>query len=145
MTLKHKQGYGEMAFGENLKRLRQDKGYTQVQLAKQAGLRVASVSQMERNEGDPKLSTIYKLMDSLECSADSLLLDLKHESLSKAMKTMLERAEKLPEREKRIVLDVIDTYCVSNGLNEVVEKGWKKFTIVTEESLRNSRIKDDIE
>ena len=134
----------EMAFPENLKRLRQDKGYTQADLAKHADLRVASISQLERGEGDPKLSTIYKLMDALECSADALLIDIQHVTLSGVMKTMLERAVQLPEREQSIIIDVIDTYCIQNGMNEVVSQGWRKFAVITESSMKDKKVLDQI-
>lgn len=145
MTLNSKKGCVEMAFGENLKRLRQDKGWTQGDLANRTGLRVATISQLERGEGDPKMSTLHKLLDALECSADALLLDLKHLSLNSVMKTMLERAQQLPEREQAIIIDVIDNYCINQGLNEVVNQGWRKFAIVTRSSVEGSRVLDEIE
>jgi transcriptional regulator with XRE-family HTH domain len=132
--------YSLMAIGENLKRLRQDKGYTQYDLSKKSGVRIASISQIERNEGDPKLSTLYKLIDGLECSADALLLDINHISLNATMKTMLERAEQLPEREKTIIMDIIDTYCITHGFEQVVDQGWRKFAIITKESKKDKVI-----
>lgn len=140
MTLQKHMDYSLMAIGENLKRLRQDKGYTQYDLSKKSGVRIASISQIERNEGDPKLSTLYKLIDGLECSADALLLDINHISLNATMKTMLERAEQLPEREKTIIIDIIDTYCITNGFEQVVDQGWRKFAIITQESKKDKVI-----
>jgi len=144
VALKSEQECGTMSFSDNLKRLRQDKGFTQLDLARASGLRTASISQLERNEGDPKLSTIYKLMDALECSADALLLDINHLSLSGILKTMLERAEKLPEREKAIIIDVIDTYCITNGFNEVVDQGWRKFALITKDGMKDQKVLDQI-
>lgn len=144
MLLKHNKDYGEMGFSDNLKRLRADKGYTQGDLASASGLRIATISQLERGDGDPKLSTIYKLTDALECSADALLLDIKHISLSGILKTMLERAEKLPEREQSIIIDIIDTYCITHGLNEVVDQGWRKFAILTKSGMKDKKILDEL-
>lgn len=145
VTLKSQWSYGDMGFSDNLKRLRLDKGFTQSDLAKASGLRTASISQLERGEGDPKLSTIYKLMDSLECSADALLLDVNHLSLSGILKTMLERADKLPEREQAIIIDVIDTYCIMNGFNEVVDQGWRKFALITKNGMKDKKVLDQLE
>ena len=145
MTLHSNYGYGEMGFGENLKRLRNDKGFTQGDLAAKTGLRIATISQMERGEGDPKLSTIMKLMEGLDCSADALLLDLKHQSLSAVLKTMLERAQKLPEREQAIIIDVIDNYCITHGLSEVVDQGWRKFAIITKSGMKEQKVLDELE
>ncbi|EGG93793.1 hypothetical protein IMCC1989_737 [gamma proteobacterium IMCC1989] len=134
-----------MAFKENLRRLRHDKGFTQRELAVACGLRSASISEMERDGGDPKMSTVVKLMKGLECSADALLKDIGETGLEDIMKIMLERAQQLPDREKGIVIDVIDTYCISNGLNELVDQGWRKFAIVTKDSRRDKKILDEVE
>lgn len=123
-------GYVEMALRENLKRLRQDKGLTQADLADKAGVRTASISSLEKGNGDPKLSTIYKIIEALECSPDALLMDIGSQSMSGVMKTMLERAENLPDRDLEIIADIIDTYCYTNGLASVFENG-RRFTIVT--------------
>lgn len=145
ITLQQQLSATAMSFGDNLRRLRSDKGFTQGDLAAKADLRIASISKLERDEGDPKLSTIYKLMDALECSADALMLDVNHVSLSGVLKTMLERAEKLPEREKHIIIDIIDTYCIQNGLSEVVDQGWRKFAIITKGSMADKKILDELE
>lgn len=119
-----------MSIGANLKRLRQDKGITQKELSEKTELRTATISELENNEGNPTLSTIYKLMEVLECSADALLNDNARTGQNGVLKSMLERAEVLPEREKAIIIDIIDTYCITNGLNEFIGKsGWEKFDI----------------
>jgi transcriptional regulator with XRE-family HTH domain len=62
-----------MSLAENVKRLRRDKDWTQAQLAEATGLRIAHISEMEKGKGDPKLSTLYKLMRALQSlGADSL-------------------------------------------------------------------------
>ncbi|WP_399495558.1 helix-turn-helix domain-containing protein, partial [Streptomyces sp. P9(2023)] len=44
-----------MSIGENLKRIRRDKGWTQSELANNCGIRLGQISKIERNETDPKL------------------------------------------------------------------------------------------
>lgn len=133
-----------MSIGENLKRLRQDKGLTQKELSEKTELRAATISDLENNEGNPRLSTIYSLMRVLECSADALLNDERYSSRNGVLKTMLERAETLPEREKAIIIDIIDTYCITNGLNEFIGKsGWKKFDIAGKSEVSQKIISDN--
>ena len=43
-----------MSIGENLKRLRRDKGWTQGELADNCGIRLGQISKIERDETDPK-------------------------------------------------------------------------------------------
>ena len=104
-----------MSFGNNLRTLRKYKGLSQDQLSKITGIRVAHISKLENDSSDPKSSTIYKLMDGLGCSADSLLMDKDKVGLNTILKTMLERVEQLPEENRKIMIDIIHHYCQSVG------------------------------
>ncbi len=105
-----------MSLGNNLKRLRKYKGLSQDQLSKITGIRVAHVSKLENNASDPKLSTIYKLMDGLECSAESLLMDKDKVGLNSILKSLLERVEQLPDEDKKTVIRLMHYY--SQGVGE---------------------------
>lgn len=105
-----------MSLGENIKRLRRDKGLTQGELAQMADIKLGHISKLERNESDPKLSTIYKLMNAFNCSADTLLMDPDKTPIDGILKAAFERAINLPETNKRVVIDLIDKYCIAVGL-----------------------------
>lgn len=114
-----------MSFGENLKRLRRDKGYTQKELANDAGMKIGHISTLENDDGDPKLSTIYKLMESLGCSADALLFDVEKTGISGALKAQFDRANQLDETSKFTLVDLIDHYCIAEGFQKLMEpKKW---------------------
>ncbi len=51
--------------GDNLKRLRTLNALTQEELANKAGLTVAAVARIERNEAEPRPSTLRKLAEAL--------------------------------------------------------------------------------
>ena len=110
-----------MALGENIKRLRRDKKWTQGDLADRAGIRVGQISKLERNEADPKLDTLYKLMDALECSPNTLLSDVKKTNLGGLMQIALERVEKLPERDQGIILEFIDKWCTCTHMQQLMD------------------------
>ncbi len=114
-----------MSLGENIKRFRQDKGWTQGQLAKVSGVRLGHISRLERDDTDPKLSTIYKLLEAFQCSADSLLLDSEQMGLSAQMKVSYERAEALSDEDKLIIMNLIDKYCVASGVQGLLDSGKK--------------------
>tara|TARA_R110002124_G_C8930474_1_gene511950 strand:+ start:960 stop:1313 length:354 start_codon:yes stop_codon:yes gene_type:complete len=111
-----------MSLGANLKRLRQDKGWTQGDLSKASGVKLGHVSRIERDDTDPKLSTIYKLIECLECSPDALLMDKERVGMSAQLKATFERAEKLADGEKATIIDLIDKYCVASGVQGLLEK-----------------------
>jgi transcriptional regulator with XRE-family HTH domain len=51
--------------GENLKRLRTLNALTQAQLAERAGITTAAVARIERDENEPRMTTLRKLADAL--------------------------------------------------------------------------------
>lgn len=110
-----------MALGDNIKRLRRDKQWTQGELAEKSGVKVGHISKLERNESDPKLETIYKLINALGCSPNALLSDISKTSLDGRLEIVLERVQGLPEKEKEHILDVIDKYCIAVGLQGLME------------------------
>ncbi len=61
--------------GENLKRQRVRKALTQEELARKAGLTTASVARIERNETEPRMSTLRKLAKSLDIDPAELVGD----------------------------------------------------------------------
>ena len=59
--------------GDNLKRQRIRKALTQEELARQAGLTTASVARIERNETEPRMSTLRKLAKALNIDPAELV------------------------------------------------------------------------
>jgi len=104
-----------MSFGDNLKRLRRDRGWTQLQLAEACGLKSSHIPKLEKDKADPKLSTIYSLLKGLGCSSESLLGDYDQIGTDGVLKSTIERASQLPEVYKMIITDVVDHYCMSVG------------------------------
>lgn len=126
-----------MSIGENLKRLRRDKKWTQSELADKCNVRLGQISKIERNETDPKLSTIYSLINALECSPNSLISDIKQENMDSRMAIALERIQNLSEKDKNTLLSVIDKYCIAVSMQELSTKnsilGMVRFDGKTEE------------
>ena len=59
--------------GDNLKRQRIRKALTQEELAQRAGLTTASVARIERNETEPRMSTLRKLAMALDVEPAELV------------------------------------------------------------------------
>jgi transcriptional regulator with XRE-family HTH domain len=59
--------------GDNLKRQRIRNALTQEDLAQQAGLTTASVARIERNETEPRMSTLRKLAKALDLDPAELV------------------------------------------------------------------------
>jgi transcriptional regulator with XRE-family HTH domain len=57
----------------NLKKIRQDKGLSQLKLSKLSGVAQSSISEIESGKSNPNISTLRKLASVLEISLDELL------------------------------------------------------------------------
>jgi transcriptional regulator with XRE-family HTH domain len=111
-----------MSLGDNLKRMRIDKGMTQGDLSNKSGVGLGQISKIERNKVDPTASTIYKLMAALDCSADRLLLDKEKSGLSAVLKEQFERVAGLPEGDQEALIRIMDKFCVANGLKTMLDE-----------------------
>ena len=124
-----------MSFGTNLRKLRRDKGWTQHDLAEASGVKASHIPRLEKESADPKLSTIYKLMDALECTADALLLDTKKMSIDGITKVTMERISHLPNGDKAAITHVVDQYCSAISFRDILSKEKKgilpSFRIIT--------------
>ena len=93
-----------MSLGTNLRRLRQAKGWTQGDISDRTGIKVSHVSKLELDEGDPKISTVYKLIQALGCTPTALLADPdpnREGTHADAILSMIwERVDNLPDEAK---------------------------------------------
>lgn len=107
-----------MSLGVNLKRMRKAKGWTQQELAERATIKLTHISTLEKDQGDPKLSTIVKLMTALECSANELLTS-PTTGLSSIFRSRIDRIMRLPVRDIHTLLMVIDKFLVSDEVMSI--------------------------
>ncbi len=110
-----------MSLAMNLMNLRRKKGWTQGQLSDACGVKVGHISKLERgHDTDPKLSTITRLMRALDCTADDLLMDAEQLGPSRLLRTVLQQAEQLPEEKQMVILEIVDGYCASHGMRQLL-------------------------
>jgi transcriptional regulator with XRE-family HTH domain len=64
-------------FAENMRRARHRRGLSQERLAFACRLHRTEISLLERGERDPRLSTVVRLARALDCTASSLLEDVR--------------------------------------------------------------------
>ena len=105
-----------MPLADNLQRLRKDKGWKQEHLAEISGVSITQISKIERNDTDPRVSTIEKLSKALSCSTDNLLFDTETSSLNGMLKQGFEKAIKLHPRDKAALMNVINMTCAGGAM-----------------------------
>lgn len=64
-----------MAENGNIQRIRKEKGLTQAELAKKAGLSEISIRKYENGDRKPKIETLQRIASALDTGLDSFLTD----------------------------------------------------------------------
>jgi hypothetical protein len=81
-------------------------------------------------------------MNSLDCTPNALLSDTDKTSLDGLLSLALERMQKLPERDKNILLEIIDKYCIAKSMQDLMENedgsilGFRSFSGKTQEMAK---------
>lgn len=117
---------GTMSLGENLQQTRRERGMRQEELAEKSGVSLTQISKIERNETDPRLSTIEKLAKALDCSPNILIFNEKTEGLSGMLKRCFERASKLEPRDQAALIKVMNMACAGGTTMRSLEDMYKE-------------------
>ena len=94
--------------GNNIKRFRLEKGFSQENLALRAGIHPAYLGRLERGEKCLTLDTVFKICDALSVPvADSITFSEKENKSEGDKKTVEEIIERLPKSKQDKLLDII--------------------------------------
>ena len=93
--------------GHRIKEIRENRGYTQEQLAEKLNLSVQHVSVIERGVKSPRLDTFVRIANILEINADYLLKDVLCVSSQLTSNELYDMLGQVPEKEKRRILEVV--------------------------------------
>lgn len=96
-----------MSLHDNMLLIRKKKGISQADLGKMIGTSGDVVGRYERGAITPSVEVVSKIADALEVSVDYLLGKTKLEMDKQALRR-LEDISKLPEDNKKFVLNLID-------------------------------------
>ena len=101
--------------GRRIRSRREQKRWTQEELARQVGLSVSYIGMLERGEKLPKLSTFLRLANTLNASADELLADELNTGYTVAVTQYTEEIGRLPREEQKRIYRVLDTLIKNAG------------------------------
>ncbi len=101
-------------FPAKLKSARQQKGFSQGQLAQKVGSDSQRISKYERGVMVPTTAILVKLANALEVSLDYLLLDAENKAVSQIQDAVLLnqfiQIESLTEKDKFLVKGLLDAF-----------------------------------
>lgn len=111
--LPKKPAFSKKDVGARLRRVREARDISQVELAKRLGVTQSNVSEMERGIRSVTSDLAVKLARTLRVSVDEILVGGNHTAEKTPLASVkllrrVQRIEKLPEARQRVVLKVID-------------------------------------
>lgn len=92
-----------MPIGQNVKELREKKGYSQAELGKLSGIGSTYISKLENNQCSPGYEKIKKLVIALETTADKLIFDEDEDQIKDELKPLFKIVSTLDDEQKDVV------------------------------------------
>ena len=91
-------------------RLREEKNWSQTDLANKSGVSRVMIGKYERGEAAPSIDAAKKIADALEVSLDYLVGEGTNSKFDKKTLKRLQDLEHLEDDKKKTLYDLIDTY-----------------------------------
>ena len=117
-----------MTFTEKIKLFRKDKQWTQAELANVLNIHREQISSYERGQALPTTEILMQISNVFNVSIDYLLFENEGNDLFSGnlndleLVKQFEKLDKMNERDRRLVKDVIDLTIVKNQVYNLVSK-----------------------
>ena len=97
------------SIGENIRKYRLMRNMRQEDLAEKTDLSSNYIGMIERGEKIPSLETFIAIINALDVSADIILSNLTSSGYEVKESLLNEKLDNIPEHEREMIFDVIDT------------------------------------
>lgn len=114
-----------MSIHIRIKQLRQEKGWSQANLAERVGIRQKQISTYETGVNHPSTDILIRLAEVFDVSLDYLALDSQGESTKIQVKDRellryFEKIDDYNEGERKVIKDILDLVVIKHDLREMV-------------------------
>jgi transcriptional regulator with XRE-family HTH domain len=104
-----------MTLGERIKRLRQERNWSQVQFAERLNVHQKQVSGYERGVHSPSVEVLIRMAELLDVSLDYLAFENRENApiaqiADRDLLLKMEEVDKLPEADKTTIKAVLDSF-----------------------------------
>ena len=111
------------SFGDNLKRFRVEKNFSQQELADAIGMHSTHLSRYERNLTAPSIDVVKKIADVLVMSIDTLIYGGQDERakgsiLDNELLTMFTKVQTLASKQQDTVKDLLSAFILKSDLQK---------------------------
>ena len=138
-----------MAFGDNLARIRKDKGWTQEELVKRSGVGISQIRRYETNNASPTLEIIAKLARALGASIDELVFDKRtgiaaNKILDRELLEKFEIVSSMEEQDREAVKKILEGMIVKHQVEKMMrprpESTWsRRFKEITNKLAKGAK------
>lgn len=106
-----------MHLSDNLKRIREDRGISQVELAERCGMSASQISKMEQGaQKNPHIETVVAMAAALGVSIEELVFGTEGPN---GMKYMLAAIDSLPAEKQRTVKELIAAFVAQSTADKL--------------------------
>jgi transcriptional regulator with XRE-family HTH domain len=115
-----------MTLGERIKRLRQERNWSQAQLAQRLNVHQKQVSGYERSVHVPSVEVLIRLAELLDVSLDYLAFENREDTRNASqiadrdLLNKMEAVDKLPEADKATIKAVLDSFILKSRFQQLV-------------------------
>lgn len=108
-----------MAVANRLKQLRQERGWSQEQLARKANIHQKQISSYERGKTLPSTEILIRFAETFDVSLDYLAFDKEGKNApidvsDRELIRRFEEVDKLDEKDRKIIIEVMDVFILKN-------------------------------
>jgi transcriptional regulator with XRE-family HTH domain len=100
---------------EHIKKLRKQKGLSQIELGDRIGVSQQVITNYERGIREPNIETLLKIAGALDVSIEKLIADKPikpDEQTSRALQKRIELVKKLPPEKQKAFMTLVDALTV---------------------------------
>lgn len=114
-----------MTLGERIKQLRQERNWSQTQLAQRLGVHQKQVSGYERNVHVPSVEVLIRLAELLDVPLDYLAFEDREDTRSASqiadcdLLHKMEAVDKLPEADNATIKAVLDSFLLKSRFQQL--------------------------
>jgi transcriptional regulator with XRE-family HTH domain len=114
-----------MTFGEKLRQLRKEKGWSQDKLGEMVKIHGRHIGKYELGQVLPTAEAIIRIATAFNVSTDYLLFDESEDRSSAEIKDIrllkeFEEVDKMNEKDKEVIISLIDAYIKKNQISTLL-------------------------
>ena len=109
------------SFGKKLRDYREEKGFSQADLAKQIDSYYSIIGKYERDEIKPSIDTSAKIADALNVTIDFLVKDGEYQNIDKDALKRLKLLKKLNPEDKDYIYALMDAFFAKYKMDSLLQ------------------------